>query len=119
MTRKFLREMLDEATRNKSHEWRGARTKKGQGSHENRFDPYERVESPKKIKKDRVSRKYIDLGEARSKEQQIKGQKAILDQKIKAEYDAATKNISRKKKKVTTGTGGSPYQVYKAPLEKL
>lgn len=64
-----------------------------------------------------MTRKFLHemLDEARSKEQQIKGQKAILDQKIKAEYDAATKNISRKKKKVTTGTGGSPYQVYKAP----
>ena len=55
------------------------------------------------------------LDEARSKDQQIKGQQAMLDQKIKAEYDSITKDIPRKKKKVTTGTGASPYQVYKAP----
>ena len=55
------------------------------------------------------------LDEARSKDQQIKGQQAMLDQKIKAEYDSITKDIPRKKKKVTTGIGSSPYQVYKAP----
>ena len=64
-----------------------------------------------------MTRKFLRemLDEARSKDQQIKGQQAMLDQKIKAEYDSITKDIPRKKKKVTTGTGASPYQVYKAP----
>ena len=43
------------------------------------------------------------LQEARSKEQQIRGQQAMLDQKIKAEYDKLTKDVpppsERKKKK--------------------
>ena len=64
-----------------------------------------------------MTRKFLNemLDEARSKDQQIKGQQAMLDQKIKAEYDSITKDIPRRKKKITTGTGGSPYQVYKAP----
>ena len=61
------------------------------------------------------------LDEARSKNQQIKGQQAMLDQKIKAEYDNLTKDVpppspKKKKRKIeTTGIGSSPYQVYKAP----
>ena len=37
------------------------------------------------------------VSEARTKNQQIKGQQATLDAKIKAEYDKVTKEIPRKK----------------------
>ena len=37
------------------------------------------------------------LDEARNKNQQIKGQKAVLDAKIKSEYDKMTKEIPRRK----------------------
>ena len=47
------------------------------------------------------------IEEGRSKAQQIKGQQAILDQKIKAEYDKVTKEVPspsarRRKKKERT-----------------
>ena len=57
------------------------------------------------------------LQEARSKEQQIRGQQAMLDQKIKAEYDKLTKDVppplKGKRRREVTGTGASPYQIYK------
>ena len=37
------------------------------------------------------------VAEARNKNQQIKGQKAVLDAKIKSEYDKITKEIPRRK----------------------
>ena len=77
------------------------------------------------------------LQEARSKEQQIRGQQAMLDQKIKAEYDSVTKDVpspierrrrnkdksgesgksleQRVNAKNSQGAGGSPYQVFRAP----
>ena len=63
------------------------------------------------------------IEEGRSKAQQIKGQQAMLDQKIKAEYDKVTKEVPspsarRRKKKEITGVGGSPYQVYRAPMRE-
>ena len=39
--------------------------------------------------------KKLGLDEGRTKEQQIKGQQAMLDQKIKDEYDKVTKEVPR------------------------
>lgn len=60
------------------------------------------------------------ISEARSKDQQIRGQIAMLQQTYQKEYDKM-KDVpppsKRKKlvKKPPKGQGGSPYQVYQAP----
>ena len=43
------------------------------------------------------AKKEENFAESRTKEQQIKGQKAVLDAKIKSEYDKITKEIPRRK----------------------
>ena len=43
------------------------------------------------------AKKEENFAESRTKEQQIKGQKAVLDAKIKSEYDKMTKEIPRRK----------------------
>lgn len=43
------------------------------------------------------AKKEGNIAESRTKEQQIKGQKAVLDAKIKSEYDKITKEIPRRK----------------------
>ena len=43
------------------------------------------------------AKKEENFSESRTKEQQIKGQKAVLDAKIKSEYDKITKEIPRRK----------------------
>ena len=43
------------------------------------------------------AKKEGNIAESRTKEQQIKGQKAVLDAKIKSEYDRITKEIPRRK----------------------
>ena len=59
----------------------------------------ERQKALKRTIADRMAKgaKEHGLDEARNKNQQIKGQKAVLDAKIKSEYDKMTKEIPRRK----------------------
>tara|TARA_B100000925_G_scaffold41808_1_gene27229 strand:+ start:450 stop:854 length:405 start_codon:yes stop_codon:yes gene_type:complete len=58
----------------------------------------ERQKALKRTIADRMAKGAKDHGldEARNKNQQIKGQKAVLDAKIKSEYDKITKEIPRR-----------------------
>ena len=59
----------------------------------------ERQKALKRTIADRMAKgaKEHGLDEERNKNQQIKGQKAVLDAKIKSEYDKITKEIPRRK----------------------
>ena len=59
----------------------------------------ERQKALKRTIADRMAKgaKEHGLDEERNKNQQIKGQKAVLDAKIKSEYDKMTKEIPRRK----------------------